>query len=177
MLMSNHLIGFGVAGRPFAGTSAAAVTQGASTGGSQGFTYRTVIASSAIGAYSDFSRFVWQSGSGGALNLTKAYIGILANTCDFSATPTQILFSGGAALAIGSSSTEGQSDIMSFAINAGINYVISQYFNAVPANSALSASLPSGWTQHYKSGDDAATVTTSGYTPNTVINAFKRLEV
>lgn len=178
MLLLNHLTGFGVGSgvRPFAGATAASVSQ-SGTSGINGFSYRTVLAPGAISNYGDFSKYAFQSGSGGALTLTKAYVGILANTWDFTTTPKQILFGGGASCVIGAANTEGLSDQMTFAIDPSQSYVVSFYCPSAPAQSAVSGSLPSGWTQYYKNADDAATEAPTGFIANTQITAFKRLEV
>lgn len=170
----------GSTGRPFAGVSAASVTQGVGNSGSNGFTYRTVLAPGAISNYGDFCKIVFQSGSGGAATITKAYIDLLSSTYGFaSESPKQILFSGSASIAIGAANTEGASDVLTFPIDQSQSYVISHYYAGVPAQAATSStSLPTGWTQYYKSGDEAGTTgVVSGYTANTVINSVKRIEV
>ena len=65
---------------------------------------------------------------------------------------------------------------MSFPLGSGVSYVLSHYFSGVPAQAATS-SLPSNVTQYFISGDDAATVSASGYSSNSVLNFLKRVEV
>lgn len=177
MFASNHLIGFGAFSAGFAGASAAVITLPSGDNAYNGFTIRTVLASSAFSNYGSFSRFTWQGGSGAGINITKAYIGPLSSTYGFSTAPTQILFAGSSGINIPTVSQDGISDIMPFSIDPATSYVVAFYMAGVPASGASQTSLPTGWTQYYKSGDDAATTSPSGYTTDTKIVGLKRIEV
>lgn len=115
-------------------------------------------------------RVTFRAGNGEALTITNAYIGHRAgagDAYDFSTTPVQLLFSGGAsgAVSIGSTLT---SDWASFAYNKTSDLLIAYYVGGgVGVDTLRRKAGVANTNSYYKVANEAATVDkSSGYTDN-----------
>ena len=122
-----------------------------------------------------------ESSTAQAWTISKAYIQTAAaagDVYDFSATPLPLLFSGSTGFAI-ASSTEIVSDPLVFSIPKDQNIVISYYTSGDATHDGIRGKVAvPNWVVYYKSGDDAATVDTSGYDLSSVHGyGIKKIEV
>lgn len=129
-----------------------------------------VVLKSALLSYTGlvYARVTFQSQDAtNGLTVSKAYIGAAASAGSyaFAATPRQLLFSAAANFAIGVNTTQ-VSDGVAFSIPASTDIVISFHISALSGFGGKSG-LASGNRLYYKAGDDAATVSASGYTAST----------
>ena len=112
-------------------------------------------------------RVSFTAGSTEGLNISKAYIGQVADAgdaYDFAGTPTQLLFSAAANITVGAGATA-VSDAVGFTLGAGKNLLISFYIaNDAAHDIGKYKAVQANWQYYFKAGDSAATVDTTGYT-------------
>ena len=113
-------------------------------------------------------RFTVHSGPSQGLVITKCYVGLAgAGTYDFSTTPTQAFFGGSAGFTIGTDTTSPYCDPVTLTIPGGSDVMVALYTasgNSAADDYYVSAVDSTNFNSGYKLGDDATTVTTSGYT-------------
>lgn len=186
MLKSNRLIGFG-ARRSSVATWGIVWSNalGTNRGGYDGFTVRDVFAIAGLTVPSGTVtkiRVTYSSGTGENLTVSNAYAGTQAGSgdpYDFSATPTQILFSGAASKTI-TAGTDFLSDEMTFSWDKTSPLVLAGYFGGGASNDTLNtaAAAISNLTEYSKAGSDAATVNATGYATDTARSgAIKKIEM
>lgn len=112
-------------------------------------------------------RVRFEAGTVEGYTITSAYVGHRAGSgdaYDFAATPVQLLFSGGASVAISSSSTS-TSDWAEFAYDKTSDLLIACYINGgASVDTARAKTGLSNTILYYRVGDEAATVNkTTGY--------------
>ncbi len=124
----------------------------------------------------DFLRFTWRAGSGGALTIGAAFVGVAhASAPDFDpAYPiVPILFSGVASSgSIGAGATK-TSDAVAFSVPAGKGLRVSFY---VSAGGYVGTKTQSGWNTYYKTANEPAKIDKSSYTSTTTILGLERIE-
>ena len=147
---------------------AASFTPGGTSAGWNGYTLRVRIPSSAITQYGSKCRLTLSSSG---LVIAAAYFQEAGTAVDFASTPAQVLF-GGAGTYSGAGTT---TDEILVPIAPGKSYVASFYFNGVTSidtNTSVTT-----WSQAYKSGSDAASITASGYSSSAQASLVTLLEV
>lgn len=104
---------------------------------------------------------------GGASSVTASnvYIGVAgtrdADSMDFAATPVEVKFGGASGFTIGSGVTA-VSDPITLAVGASDGIVVA-FYQSAGASVRYSSADPLGYFSYFKSGNDANTVVTSGY--------------
>lgn len=125
-------------------------------------------------------RVTFEASSAEGFTITNAYIGHAAgagDAYDFSATPVQLLFSGGASAVISAGATA-VSDWATFAYNKTSALLIAFYAGGGAGSDAqrYKASV-ANTTNYYKVANDAATVDKTGYATSASLAAINKIEV
>jgi hypothetical protein len=164
-----------IAGRAAAGawtTVANPDLNGNQAGSWNNFTLRQVIASAQLSASGGTKiRITFKAGSAAAgLTLTKVYIGNHPGTGDaYDMTgPVQLLFGGSASSGAIASNTTKASDGVPFTRIAGRDLIVAMYTASAGVNNYAKRVTLTGYSNYYKSGDDAATADATGYTSYSV---------
>jgi hypothetical protein len=122
-----------------------------------------------------FVRITVKSAAASQLKIAKMYIGPSAGTASFTSTPTQVTFDGGSAsVLIASGGNLKVSDAIAFPYDGLSELVISTYHDAT-AGFLGSTSITNSRIVS-KAGDDAATLTASGYSSGTINDVIYQLE-
>jgi len=159
----------------------AASTTGDADTAAANYTIRQIITSGALSnTGKHFVRVSFEASSADVFAITKAYIGLAADSgdaYDFAATPTQLLFSGAATFEIAAGQTK-VSDAAGFYSVAGKNIIVSFHIanDAAKDNVRVDSSI-AGWSWYSILGDDAATVNTTGYGAENANKAFGVMKV
>jgi hypothetical protein len=140
------------------------VTDIGSTGWSGWTARQVVLASSLTDLTASQIRISFKAVSSGQLKIAKAYVGFKSGTNSFTATPTQLLFSGSASVLI-SANTVQATDPVAFAYDGLSDLVVTTYHDATAGYTA--ATTTARGTVYQKNSDDAATVSASGYSTGT----------
>lgn len=145
----------------------APVTFTHNSGGWPGYTLRILIPAGILSQNGSQIRVTF-SGGVGVTNYTeiaKAYIGPDAGGSAGSASSlTQLLFAGAASPGIIKNDSFVTSDALAFSFNEALNYYVSVYITSGGGNvPRLNAAAQTGARMYYKSGDEAATASVSGY--------------
>lgn len=144
------------------------------------YTHRQYIGAPVIPKNGSKIRVTWHSSTAEGLKIAKAYIGLKgATTLDFAGTPTQITFGGGSTSGTVALDTDLVSDDITFAITTSNNIVISFWTDDPTADSFRNVNAAGvNFEYAFKSGgDDAATLTATGYTNIGDYQAIKAFEV
>ena len=163
--------GGGGSGWHSASLSALAVDNGAWTG----FTARSIMPLSVFGGNGSKIRFSIKPGNAEGLIISKCYVGLLSGTEGFASAPVQALFGGSAGFTAAANAAAVQSDDVVLSYTTSDTLVVSVY---VPSGNAsqdtfrmATAAIGSSGVR-YKSGDDAITQSTSGYSSLVSANCF-----
>lgn len=142
------------------------------------FTTRQLISASNIIKTGSGVAVTIEAPAGQALSVLAAYIGERSGaTTSFAATPVQLLWGGSGTPTI-SAGASLESDVVPFAISGSADLIVSLYANQAYRRERSGAL--SGYALYYKSGNDASTVSTSGYadySSNSAIGSFKGIRV
>lgn len=144
----------------------AAFDNAGNSGGWTNYTARNVLPAASIpGPGGNRCRFAIKGGSSEDFTINKAYIGIKSGTYGFAATPVQVTFDSGSNSTTITSGTTKWSDEITLTTTTSDDLVISVFCpSGAGSADSYSGSNQLGRTLHYKSGDDAATTSPSGYT-------------
>lgn len=122
--------------------------------------------STLVGAAATKLRITMQGGSADTVTVGNVYVQtagtVDADSANYSTTPIEVLFSGGS----GFTSTNGSlevSDPISISVGSGDDLVVGFYIGTGDVLRRRSSGSGSTQEQYYKTGNDASTVTTSGY--------------
>lgn len=145
-----------------------ATAMDSSDSGWGGYTIRQVLSAAQITVSGSKIRVTVEAepgatGSGG-ITIDKLYVGHKAaagDAYDFAGDQVQILFSGGASVALTTNSLQVVSDEATFAIDETKSLLVSAFFSGV-GHLGVDTGTPAD--SYYISGDSAATTNTSGYT-------------
>lgn len=152
-------------------------TPTSSSAGWSGYTVRHRVTTAQIVATGTKVRVTLRAGSS-VMNVGKCYIGLAAasgDPYDYASTPTQIFFGGNPGVSV-AANTNVLSDEATFTIDDTTDLILTVYFSGAAAFANRSGQ--SGWSQYYKSGDDAVTVNASGYSGgSTEAGVFTLVEV
>ena len=162
------LLGVGATGGGGIWVPSASFAPGGTSSGWNGYTLRVWIPSSAISQYGSKCRLTLSSSG---LVIAAAYFQEAGTDVNFASTPVQVMF-GGAGTYSGAGTT---TDEILVSIASGKSYVASFYFNgetSINTNTSVTT-----WSQAYKSGSDAASVTASGYSSSAQASLVTLLEV
>lgn len=152
-------------GGPVGWTVNAQSSPGGSSSGWSGYTIRTRIEAAGLSNIGGSqTRVTFAAGTGGNAVIGAAYIGNAASagdTYDFEASPTQLLFSGGAGTTV-TASTQTTSDGCAFTITAAKPILVAVQFSG--ATQIGFESIKANWSSFYKAAvSEAATVDVTGY--------------
>ena len=118
-------------------------------------------------------RFTFRAGSTQAMTITDAYVGHgtgSGDAYDFAATPTQLLFSGGASKVV-ASGTEEPCDLTDFSYNKSDNLLVAVYCGGGAGSDMWRMKSGLSYVSNYqKTANEAATVNKSGYATNSGYN-------
>lgn len=125
------------------------------------FTIRQIISSSNIIKIGTGVQVTLEAPAGSSLAVLAAYIGERSGaTTSFASTPVQLLWSGSGTPTI-STGTALASDTAAFTITGSSDLIVAVYANQASRREKTGATT--GYACWYKSGNDASTVSTSGY--------------
>lgn len=146
--------------------------------GWSGLTLRVIVPVAALDPGSKL-RFTLRASNAGIATVGKVYCGLqgAGNIYDFLAAPSQLFFSGSPGVVV-PTNDEVVSDPLDFVQDGTAPLVLAAYFSSTASLGSRVADPGGGWSSHYKSGDDAATVDASGYTASGIAaNMFRKVEV
>lgn len=142
------------------------------------FTIRQIISSANIIKAGTGVQVTLEAPSGTSLGVLAAYIGERSgSTTSFASTPVQLLWSGSGTPTI-SAGTSLASDTAAFTITGSSDLIVAVYANQ--SNRREKTGATSGYACWYKSGNDASTVSTSGYSDfsgTAAVTDFKSMQV
>lgn len=165
MFIINSLTGFGASrATTFSTTYNPSLT--ANSTGFGGLTHRTLIAASLFSASGSSIRItLTPPTSGNNTNIGACYIGKKgASAPDFDGGQVQVTFGGSATTTLTAGGSPVVSDEIPFAFDHTVDHIISYYMSGT--SDVRYANGVANVTRYYKSGNDAAGTSTTGYTSN-----------
>ena len=131
--------------------------------GNTGNTIRILLTAANIAQNGTSVAISLKAHSSSGATIDNAYIGQAATSgdaYDFASTPTEILWSGTSGVTLGAGANT-ESDFVTFTLDSTKDHIISFYLSA---GDIQYGGAVAGYSNYYKSGNDASTVNATGYT-------------
>jgi hypothetical protein len=147
-------------------------------GGFGTYTIRQTILEGAISCSGTTIRITFMAGTGFGITITNAYIqeqAAAGNAWDYTTTPVQIMFSGGASTVIAAGGTA-VSDDLAFTFDGTKDYVIGFYNASGATSQCRGLTTLANYSTYYLLANDAATVAPGGYTTGVNMACISKIE-